>query len=179
MKRPLVLVGLIAVLCIGVDASSARRSIELRDCGLDMETLTEASAALGPLFVLTFTPPSARGAAVDRVLLELRIDVASMNRNGYLDPAPLLEVALLDGWTAGSASTGRVVRRPVAIGTSRRVIVDITPLVRLNNERGLSSCRLVVGSLTGLRQGDFKLHRGDWPGAGFGRIRVLSAGRAN
>jgi len=64
--------------------------------------------------------------------------------------------------------------RAIALGRDRRVLLDITAIVRADLAGRLPNHGLVLGSVTGSREGDFTLVSGRLPGSAVGRVRVYS-----
>jgi hypothetical protein len=113
----------------------------------------------------------------------LYVDVRAKVRDGYLNEAPVLEVyALTQAW-AGAVDPQimdpetRAVRA-VALGEGRRVLLDITDIVRDHLAGRVDNHGLVLGSVTGRREGDFQLVSGALPGDSVGRLRLYTRAAA-
>ncbi len=105
------------------------------------------------------------------------MDVRAKARDGYVNEAPVLEAFALTQPFAGTLSvenldtTTRAVSA-VALGRSRRVLLDVTGIVRANLTGRMSNYGLVLGSVTGSRDGDFTLVSGRLPDSAVGRLRI-------
>jgi hypothetical protein len=114
---------------------------------------------------------------LERAILEVSVDVSAKRRGPYFNPAPVLQVyALAEAYGESFDpeilhADGRVVR-PVATGENRRVVLDVTEIVRSHLAGTTENNGLIVGSLTGMREGDFVFVSGRFPEGAVGRLRV-------
>jgi hypothetical protein len=117
-------------------------------------------------------PPEA--ARAKWVFVEFYVDVSAREAQDASDQTPLLDVFALkdkDGYS-GSLDPSQFeplslpMARPVAVGQDRRVVIDVTEIVRKRATEPTSICALLIGSLTGPRSGLFaiKPDRLDQPG---------------
>jgi hypothetical protein len=185
MGRTLKLVTLAAGLFLTARAapSDAGRQLLLIRSG-DATAHTEADTSIGRYYTLAYPLPEALSSeSVELAMLELYIDVRAKVRDGYVNEAPVLEVyALTEAW-AGAVDpaimdwqTGAV--RPVALGEDRRVLLDVTDIVRAHLAGRVGNHGLILGSITGRRDGDFRLVSGALPGDGVGQLRLYTRAAA-
>lgn len=103
--------------------------------------------------------------------LEIKLDVSHDSMDGFIDPAPILEVFMLAGPVSGQvsesslASTRLPMSRPVSIGENRLVRVDVTEFIQRVLRHPQDNYGLVFGTVLGSRERHF-LPRLDSFGAG-------------
>jgi hypothetical protein len=143
----------------------------------DVVTHAEADTSLGPYYVITWQMPGGLSSdGLAQALLELYVDVDAKARGDYRNDAPILEVVAQQQQFNGElGELADVLRasRPVLVGERRRVRLDVTNIVRARL-RGASGDQLVVGSLTGLRDGEFRLVTGELGPDVVGRVRIYT-----
>jgi hypothetical protein len=141
---------------------------------------TEPDTMVGQYYTISYQlPEGLRARKLDRVLLELYLDVRAKPREDYVNEAPVVEVYALKAASHGSVEPGDLdnatrAGRPVALGSSRRVLVDVTKIVVAQLSGTLQNNGLVVGSMTGEREGDFTLLSNRLPGGAVGRLRIYT-----
>ncbi len=119
----------------------------------------------GPYYVMQLQLPPGVVAA-QQAWIDVYMDVSSRELEGWLDPAPTLEVYELDGALAGEPSPSDFVptevptARPVAAGENRHLRIDITNIVRRLIQNPGGGHGIILGSLTNERVGLFDLNGG-------------------
>jgi hypothetical protein len=145
-----------------LSASADRYTVNLGDA--EIITVQDATPGLGDYFVLQLQPPEGISAqALRHAVLEVYVDASARVIEGYEEETPMFEIHALDGpMTAGlnpalfrAQSTPSV--RNVVVGSARRVVIDITEIVRDHLIAPGSNYGIVMGSLTGARAGLFTL----------------------
>ena len=150
----------------------------------DATARAEADTSFGQYYTLSYRLPSdLRAERLERAVLELYLDVRAKPRGEYVNEAPVVEVYALKGSFAGSVQPEKLdvttgTMRPVALGDGRRVLIDITEIVRAHLDGTLRNDGLVVGSLTGMREGDFSLVSDKFPQGAVGRVRIYTSSQA-
>lgn len=162
-----------------VGAAPARRQLILiRES--DATARTEADTTLGRYYTLSYTLPDGISShAVDLAILELYLDMRAKARENSTNEAPVVDVYALKRAYAGTVGTedidaGTHVDRPVALGSRRRVLIDITSIVHAHLDGRIANRGLVVGSLTGQRDGDIQLRTDVLGGHVVGRVRIYT-----
>jgi hypothetical protein len=144
----------------------------------DVTARTETDASIGQYYTTTLPlPPDLTASDLDRAILELYVNVQAKPRDGYMNETPLIEVYALTSPLSGALEANKLdtrtrVARPVTLGRGHRVILDITPIVRAQLSGRASNHGLVIGSLTGLREGDYTLVSGKLPDSAVARVRI-------
>ena len=130
----------------------------------------------GSFFLLTFQVPAAvSGKAMDAVLLEFYVDAGAFGRradlyenagpgepDAFMNDTPTIEIFLpksnyQGGVDADALDLTSRVAVPVRLGEDRRVVVDVTALVQEIVSGTKPNYGLVLGSITGMREGDFTI----------------------
>jgi hypothetical protein len=144
----------------------------------DVTLRTDPDTTLAAYYTVSYSPPGdLQSGELQRAILELYVDVSAKSREDYRNEAPVLEVYaltepfsdVLDREKLDEAS--RVVQ-PVAAGEGRRVVLDVTRIVRSHLNGRLENNGLVKGSVTGMREGEFALVSGRLPGGAVAQVHV-------
>jgi hypothetical protein len=155
-------------------------------CALSLQTHEAASSSLTvpvtssalstylsetqPAYVLSVSiPDEISGKRLDTALLEFYVDAALLE-SADIDHSPSIDVRALSAAYSGTGEPQFSVEsggasRPVQVGEQRRVVVDITSIVKGWIESPQSNHGLVIGSLRGSKAGDFSV-RNDVLGGG-------------
>jgi hypothetical protein len=145
---------------IGMLAASARADVQTLPATashIEVSTSSESSH-----YVVEFDVP-VNVRSVRQAWLEVRMDVSASDLNGFVDPAPMLEVYMLKQSISGDPdpsvfdTTGIPMSRPVALGTNRLVRLEITEFVQRILADPRKNHGIVMGSLTGTRSGEFAM----------------------
>jgi len=121
-------------------------------------------------------PANLEPSNLDRAILDLYVDVGAKSRDGFVNTGPILEVCAMKGSYPGEVRLEdldletRAVR-PVPVGRGRHVKLDVTKIVRAGLG-GASNHGLILGSLTGMREGDFTVVSGRFSGSTAAQIVV-------
>jgi hypothetical protein len=133
-----------------------------------VQKITPEEEGLGPYYVVTFELPSgAQGREIFRAMLEFEMDVSARElMEGYVNESPVVEVFALaqtfgEEFDPEGAERLEDVERNMAVGTSRRVRLDITHFVQDIVKNVRTNHGLVIGSLTGPRDGVFEVKEKD------------------
>jgi hypothetical protein len=164
---------------LGASTGHAKR-ISLNLSSADLTAQTPDDPGLGTYYVLNFrVPPGA--ARVQWAFLEFYVDVASRAREGMENQTPLFEVYPLKSAFSGEVDPAEFqaqdlpTTRHVVAGSGRRVVIDITEIVNSYAANPASNHGLIVGSLTGTRDGLFTIRSGDFGPSSLGRITFFCA----
>ena len=145
----------------------------------DVTVHDEPDTTLGPYYTISYAwPDGLTSRLLDRAILEVFLDVSARPREEFLNPSPLLEVYALTEPLTGAFDPGHLERagralRPVAVGEGRRVVLDVTAIVRAHLEGRIENHGLIIGSLTGERDGAFTLRSGVLPQGAVGRLLLF------
>jgi len=146
----------------------------------DVTARAETDTSIGQYYTLSYQlPTDLPSERLDQAILELDVDVRAKSRDEYVNEAPVLQVyALHEPYTgvveASSLDTLTYATRPVALGNNRRVLLDITRIVRAHLTGALDNNGLILGSLTGMREGDFSLVSGRLATDAVGQVRIYT-----
>jgi hypothetical protein len=146
----------------------------------DVSTHAESDTTLARYYTISYSLPAGLNAAsIDRAVLEIVVDVSAKRRGEYINEAPVLGVYALTQPFTGVVDgeildhTTRAVR-PVAAGQARRVKLDVTRIVR-SHAGGASNYGLVVGSVTGMREGEFAICSNAFPEGAVARLSLYKS----
>ena len=144
----------------------------------NLTTYEAADSNHGDFYILSFSVP-AEAKPVGRVYLEFYVDVEARAVNGYTNDTPVIEVYALKSAFAGTLDptkfeTGvlRMVKN-VPIGENRRVVLDITEIAKSYAANSLANYGIVIGSLTGSRDGLFTVRSDAFDGDTVCKITFL------
>jgi hypothetical protein len=148
----------------------------------DVTAHAEADTTMGPYYTVSYELPAGlRIEDLERALLELSVDVRAKSRESYVNDAPVLEAYALTAPYAGVMDarildlTSRAMR-PVAVGDGRRVVLDLTNIVRAHLDGSRPNHGFIIGSLTGMREGDFRLRSGSLDLSTVARVHIYVRG---
>lgn len=171
----------IAILAMAPVARSGRTLIAIRSA--DVTARADADTSIGRYLTLSYQlPAGVQASQIDHATLEIYLDVRSKSRDGYVNEAPVVEAFALREPFAGTVNLGVLdertrSRRPVARGHAKRVLLDITGMVRAHLDHTLDNDGIILGSLTGMREGDFRLVSGRLPPPAVARVRIYTTPR--
>jgi hypothetical protein len=177
-------VGILRLLVVVVVSSAGASSVSIAEDHIlvypgDVTLVQESDTTRGTAYSLTYALPSGLTAAsLGRAIMEFYVDVGVRPRGEFDSPAPLFEVYALKQPMTGAFDPERLevagrAHRPVALGDSRRVVIDVTEILRLHLDMRLVNNGMAVGSLTGERDGAFTFRSGMLPGGAISRIALL------
>ena len=195
MKKEWIVAAMVLALAVGAGAQGVSSEYVLSIGSGDVTTYTPAvGVETGTYYKLDFDVPEVDGGAVlESAYLEFYVDVQSVVQGdfhwfdadsvehiGYEARTPLVEVFALTSPVAGAVQEGQLdkttaARRPVLVGTNRRVVVNITPIVRAFIDNPSRNLGIVVGSFTGTREANFTLRTGDFPDESRARVSITVA----
>ena len=169
----LILVGLLAT-----SVNADRYTVNVSASGLSK--YSPSNADLGDYYVLQFDPPGGLTTqTLKRAYLELYIDATARDVSGYADKSPLVEVYALKSAFTGQLDPSQFADqtipavRNVAVGSGRRVVIDITEIARSYLANPSRNHGLVIGSLSGLRTGVFSIRDDKLGGAAVARVTLF------
>ena len=113
-------------------------------------------------FVKVEVPDVLKTKELFKAFLELTLDVAAKELDGYTNETPLLEVYALTGELENELDSSKYktptpLRRNIRIGNNRHVRLDITQTIRNYVKNPESNHGLVIGSLSNSRDGLFSV----------------------
>ena len=159
---------------VGTDGTNQTILIRSNDVALH----TDPDTTIGHYYTVAYTlPENLSSEDLDHAILEVFVDVSAKARGEYFNEAPVLEVYALTGPFSGILNLETLDRptgvvRPVVAEDNRRVIVDITNIVRSHLDGTLENNGLIFGSLTGMREGEFTFVSGALPEGAVGQVRI-------
>lgn len=174
------IVTLTAVLLLGALPAHAEDYVVLFSLA-DMTTYTPAeNDSLGSYYLVQFQlPAAAQGRELDAAILEFYVDADAFARheelyanNGpegpdaFVNATPTIEVFAPTGTFTGTlggnalAADSRATA-PIALGEDRRAVVDVTDIIQPILDENATNHGLVIGSITGMRDGKFSLLAGN------------------
>lgn len=171
-----VLGGVLLVLAVFQPAAGEERTIVLK--ATDVTRHTTQDATVGAYYTVAFEVPSVPfGAHLEHAVLEFYLDVASKARDEYVNDTPVLEVFALTSDFDGDLEPEEWdldtrVTRPFLLGERKHVVMDVTPIIRSLLADPSKNHGIVIGSLTGMREGDFDVRTGLLPDTGVMRLRL-------
>lgn len=184
----------IVCLCTGAASPVRAKGLSVLIPQTSVSTYTPEDNHLGSYFLLPFDLPSGlAGQELDAALLEFYVTVDAHGRSAELYPAndpekpsefvndaPTLEVFAPNASFTGDLGTGKLdlgsrTAVPIALGEDRHIVVDITHIIQPILDGNAVNYGLVVGSLTGMREGDFSLRSGALGAGAVARIRFYLA----
>jgi hypothetical protein len=133
---------------------------------------------LGDVYLLRFDLP-AEMASVRRAYLELYVDAASRAIDGSANDTPVIEVYALKSPFSGTVDPSQFkpqtipTARNAVARTNKRFVTDITEIVRAFATDATTNHGLLVGSVTGDREGVYAIRTDGFEGKGVARITVL------
>ncbi len=165
-----------AVLTGAAPTDSRKQVVLIRSS--DVTLRTDPDTTVGRYYTLSYSPPEGLTSAdLDRAVLEVYLDVSAIARGEYVNEAPVFEVYALKepfGSSLDPETLDRNTRaaRPVGAGSDRRIVIDVTQMVRAHLHGTVENNGLVIGSLTGMREGQFVLLSGRLPEGAVGQLHV-------
>ncbi len=163
----------------GAAATGSRKQVVLIRPN-NVEHHADPDTTVGGYYTVTYSAPQGLlSADLDRVVLEMYVDVSSIAREEYVNEAPVFQVyalrepfgSILDPETLDSSTRAA---RPIAAGSVRRIVIDVTQIVRAHLQGTLENYGLVIGSLTGMREGEFVLLANRLPEGAVGQLHFFS-----
>lgn len=174
---PLVVLGALMLMAGFVNAQASKYTVSLQ--ASDLSTFSPSDESLGKYYTLTFQIPNYIGTnELEKAVLELYVDVKAKNRDGYVDNTPVLEVYALKSTFSGTVDRAQFevpspAIRPLPLGDNKRVVVDITPIVQTVIKDSSRNHGLIIGSLSGMRNGDFAVRRGSFLDGSIAKLHLF------
>ena len=165
-----------AILTGGAATNSRKQVVLIRSS--DVTLCTDPDTTVGRYYTVSYSSPEGLTSAdLDRAILEVYLDVSAKTREEYVNEAPVFEVCalkepfgqFLDPETLDNDTRAA---RPVAAGADRRVVIDVTPIVRAHLQGTVENNGLIIGSLTGMREGQFVIISGRLPQGAVGQLHI-------
>jgi hypothetical protein len=141
--------------------NAERRVVNLASDAI--ETFEPADSMLGNFYTLRIDVPEGMSdRKLMKAILELTVDVSTVNRTEYVNETPVFEVYILTSTLAGTRDPVKMeqsspMRRVVRIGNDRTIRIDITGAVKSFLTNPDSNRGLIMGSLTNSRDGLFNI----------------------
>lgn len=145
----------------------------------NMTTYQTQEEDRGDYFMLEFRVPSAvSGKDMDAIILELYVDASAYSRRAdlyenaapgkpeaFVNDAPTLQVfvpksSYQGGVDAGALDLDLRVSEPILVGEGKRMLIDVTRLLQGVVAGTETNYGLVLGSITGMRDGNFTILSG-------------------
>ena len=174
---------------------AAKQSISL-SAG-NVSTYTPSDTSLGPYYTLEFQlPPDLPAGDLRVAVLEFYVDAQSFVRGdwisldkdsvetiGFLNDSPVLELYPLKATFSGEVDFGQFderysAARPVVVGADRRVVLDVTSVIRSYLRSPSTNHGFVMGSLSEMREGKFTLTTSSFPDGSWAQLHLYTAPRA-
>ena len=141
--------------------------------------VTEHAVGDGTKFYSLTIPIPEGVTTVAQAWLEFRADISAKDLDGFVDPAPVLDVLALQSAMTGDAIPSKFapttvpMSRPVAIGEDRLVRIDVTEFVRKILAEPTKNQGIVLGPLTADKRGIFTIIEGGLGPGVTARVRVV------
>ena len=179
--------GALVLTTIGFESVEARKHVISVGTG-DVTTYSPSDTSLGEYYTMSLQiPASIRERDVEAAWLEFYVDAQSRPRTFYsaidstekthIRNTPVIEVFALNGDFSGQldstqlgTTTQRV--RPLVLGQDRLVRVEITSVIRSFIRDPSTNHGLIIGSLTGTRDGKFGLRTDKYSNGTAAQIRI-------
>jgi hypothetical protein len=167
----------IAMVSLSVAGARAGRTTVLVD-NTDFSTHEAADTSYGDFYTVTIDVPD-EAKPIGRVYLEFFVDVSARAVDGFVNDTPVIEIYALTGNLTGTLDSSKFADQPlrmvknVAVGTNRRVVIDITEMAKFFVANPLSNYGIVIGSLTRHRDGLFTVRSDAFGGNNMCRITFL------
>jgi len=157
------------------------RKISVMTRGADASAHAGPGTTIGQYYTVHYElPDDLTSEWVERAVLELYVDVRAKTRQDYVNEAPVLEVyapteALAGGVDVKNLDIATRAGRPIALGERRLVRIDVTRIVRAHASKALDNNGLVVGTLSGMREGDFTIVANILADGAIGRLTIYTS----
>ena len=143
------------------DADAAKHAVLLTSN--EVTAHDAADPILGDSYTAEIQIPAViNGKELYAAFIEFYVDVSSVEVNGVSSRTPLIEVYALKSAFAGvvdptqlETSSGMLIN--VVTGENKRAVLDITEIIKSYLESPTSNHGIIMGSLTGLRDGVFSI----------------------
>jgi hypothetical protein len=152
-------------LLVSAAAQGERITVDVSSNALTTHTSTQQG--YGDYYVLDLDlPEGITVATLDGAYLEVILDVDAREVADFRDNTPIFEVYGLSGTLSGEPTPNQFMTtdvpivRNVALGDNRRVVVEITELVKTYLTTPSAKHGLILGSLTRRRDGLFTVKTG-------------------
>lgn len=187
----LVILTVILVAAIFTVSGNAAKKRTIPIAFSDFTTYTPSDNEFGNYYKLRLDTPSGIVAEdLDMAVLEFVVDVGSKLRGdweildadsnvtiGFIDNTPSIEIYGLKTECSGEVDirdleiSSRVVR-PLSIGPYQRVVVDVTAIIKSYVRTPTKNHGLIIGSLTGMRNGDFVIKNNAFGNGNAAEVRL-------
>lgn len=167
-----------AAMLTGATATDATKHV-VRLNANDVTLRTDPDTTVGAYYTVSYSPPAGLNTDnLDRAILELYLDVSAKARDEYVNEAPVFEVYALKEPFVATLDPELLDRdtrssRPIAAGLGRRVVIDVTSIVRAHLQGTVVNNGIVIGSLTGMREGQFTILSGKLPEGAVGQLLMF------
>jgi hypothetical protein len=157
---PVVILAAVAILCAG-PAQAGRSVVNLKSN--EFTTVIPKDVKLGKIYTVAIDVPNAvKNTELLKAFLEIKADVSSVSVGDYVNDTPVVEVYSLtddfDGvFNSEILRIQSPVRRNVRVGQDRTIRIDITSIAKEFIADPSTNHGLIVGSLTGSRDGVFNV----------------------
>ena len=187
----LVMIGVV-IASTGISGETYKQTIVVKSNGVS--TYMPSDAGLGKYYVIQFQVPDLPpGEKLETAVLEFYVDAGSISREinlfpgtdsaqtpTYVNRTPVIEVFALQSAMGAELDPSQLdpdSRRIqlVVVGSRRHVRMDVTSIVRRLVAEPARNLGLVIGSVSGMREGDFTLLSGVLPDGAVVRVRLYSA----
>jgi hypothetical protein len=178
LRYVFILVVVLVTMTAGAAAAETPGQTVLFVKASDLSVYESQDPTLGDVYLLQFDIP-AEMASVRRAYLELYVDAASRTIAGHTNDTPVIEVYALKSPFSGTVDPSQFkpqtlpTARNVVAGTNKRCVTDITEIVRAFATDVTKNHGLLVGSLTGDREGVYTIRTDGFEGKGVARITLL------
>ena len=168
-----------ALILFASPSQASKRTLSIPST--DVETFTPSDETLGKYYTLAFRVPDGIAALeLERAVLEFYVDVQAKSREGYTSTAMVIEAYALKADFSGTVDladfeTSYGSTRPVATGDRKRVKLDVTRIVRSYIANPSRNHGLILGSLGGIREGDFTVKTGQFRDGSVAQLHLYYA----
>jgi len=163
---------------LSVPAGAARTDVIVPSASLSSHS--SGVSGIGDFFSLSVTPPSVLiAASIHRAYLEIRVDVTAVSIDGHANRAPMIYLFPLKSTFSGTLDANQfdTVRAPfarnVAVGENRRVVFDVTELVKHWAANPAENHGVLIGGLDGHRDGVYSIKSGIFGASSVAKVTIL------
>ena len=166
--------------CCVVNTTNAEiRTLEIGLASDAVTRYTSPDSTLSGCYVVALdVPDTVKAGKLVSAMLEFYGDVSAKPIDGWVNETPVIELYALNGPISEGVDLS-VVKEPsaavkaVRIGERRRIVLDVTSILRAWLEDPARNHGMILGSLRGGREGVFELQTDDFGPGQVARVTIL------
>jgi hypothetical protein len=177
IKAKIMILGTVIVLSVLAVSSDAKK-IEVMLQTSNLTTYAAGVEQLGDFYVLEVDVPTwLEGKEIYSASLEFYVDAAVMDTAAMQNDSPRIQVFALKSDLGETLDLSKIDRTGPAViniprGNDERVWVDVTDIIRAYVKNPSSNHGLVIGSLTGARDGIFTIKSGHHGPGSIAKLKI-------